>query len=46
MELIAMALIVAAIIVGQYILYEKTGLKKVFYKLSISTPEALSLIHI
>lgn len=40
MELIAMALIVAAIIVGQYILYEKTGLKKVFYKLSISTPEA------
>lgn len=40
MELIAMALIVAAIIVGQYILYEKTGLKKVFYKLSISAPEA------
>lgn len=35
-----MALILAAIVVGQYFLYEKTGLKKVFYKLSISTPEA------
>ncbi|MBD5130921.1 MAG: DUF58 domain-containing protein [Ruminococcaceae bacterium] len=40
MELIAMALIVAVIIVGQYLLYEKTGLKKVYYRLSISTPEA------
>ncbi len=40
MELIAMALILAALVVGQYILYEKIGLKKVDYKLSISTPEA------
>ena len=46
MELIAMALIVAAIIVGQYILYEKTGLKKVFYKLSISAPEAFENVTI
>lgn len=35
-----MAVIVAVIIIGQYILYDKYGLKKVFYKLSISTPEA------
>ncbi|MCM1164809.1 MAG: DUF58 domain-containing protein [Lachnospiraceae bacterium] len=40
MELIAMALIVAAIIVGQYVLYDKYGLKKVLYKLYIGTPEA------
>lgn len=35
-----MALILAAIVVGEYILYDRTGLKKVCYKLSISTPEA------
>lgn len=35
-----MALILAAVVVGQFFLYEKTGLKKVSYKLSISTPEA------
>lgn len=35
-----MALILAAIVVGEYILYDRTGLKKVSYKLSISTPEA------
>lgn len=40
MELIAMALILAALVVGQYIIYDKIGLKKVNYKLSISTPEA------
>lgn len=40
MELIAMALIIAAVVVAQLLLYEKAGLKKVSYKLSISTPEA------
>lgn len=40
MELIAMALILTAVVVAQYLIYEKTGLKKVSYKLSISTPEA------
>lgn len=40
MELIAMALIIAAVVAGQFLLYEKTGLKNVSYKLSISTPEA------
>ncbi|MDE7363163.1 MAG: DUF58 domain-containing protein [Oscillospiraceae bacterium] len=40
MELIAIALILAAIVVGQLILYDKFGLKKVSYKLSMSTPEA------
>ncbi len=40
MELVAMALILAAIVIGQYVLYDKIGLKKVSYKLSISTPEA------
>lgn len=40
MELIAMALIVAAVLVGQFFLYEKLGFKNVTYKISISTPEA------
>ncbi len=40
MELIAMALIVAAVLVGQFVLYEKLGFKNVAYKISISTPEA------
>ena len=40
MELIAMALILAAIVVTQFYLYEKNGLKNVNYTISISVPEA------
>lgn len=40
MELIAMALIAAAVLVGQFVLYEKLGFKNVTYKIRISTPEA------
>lgn len=35
-----MALIFAAVVVGQYFLYDRIGLKKVSYKLSISVSEA------
>lgn len=35
-----MALILAAVLAGQYFLYAKLGLKDVSYRLSISTPEA------
>ena len=35
-----MALILTAVLAGQYFLYAKLGLKDVSYKLSISTPEA------
>lgn len=40
MELIVMAIILAAVLTGQYLLYAKTGLKNVSYRLHISTPEA------
>ena len=40
MELIVMALILSAVLFGQYLLYAKLGLKNVSYKLSVSTPEA------
>lgn len=40
MELVAMALIIGAVILGQYLIYEKNGLKNVYYSLRISTSEA------
>lgn len=40
MELVAMALIIAAVILAQYIVYEKNGLKNVYYSFHISTSEA------
>lgn len=40
MELIAMAVILAVIVVGQFILYEKIGLKNVTYTIRISVPES------
>ena len=40
MELFAMALIIGVIIIGQFILYDKIGLKGVSYKLTVSTDEA------
>ena len=40
MELVVMALIVAAVLVAQYFLYSRLGLKNLSYTLTISTPEA------
>lgn len=40
MELVAMAVIITAIVVVQYIMYDKYGFNKVTYTISISTPEA------
>ena len=40
MELIAMALIVAGVLVIQYFLYSRLGLKDLSYKLTVSAPEA------
>lgn len=40
MELVAMAIIFAAIMAVQFFLYEKYGFKNVTYKISISVPEA------
>lgn len=40
MELIVMAVILAAVLVVQYLVYAKNGLKHVTYTLTISTPEA------
>lgn len=40
MELVAMALIVAAVLAVQYFLYSRLGLKNLSYKLTIGTPEA------
>lgn len=35
-----MALILTAVLVGQYLLYSRLGLSKLYYKLTVSTPEA------
>ena len=40
MELVAMAVIVVVILIGQFILYEYFGFKNVTYSISISVPEA------
>lgn len=40
MELIAMAVIIAAVVIGQFFIYDKYGFKNVTYKISISVPEA------
>jgi uncharacterized protein (DUF58 family) len=40
MELVIMALILTAVLVGQYIVYSKLGLKNLSYTLTISVPEA------
>lgn len=40
MELIAMAIILAVVVMGQYLLYDKFGFKNVTYNISISVPEA------
>lgn len=40
MELIAMAVIIAIVLVAQYWIYEKNGLKNISYSLHISTSEA------
>ena len=39
MELVAMAVIIAVIVIGQYVLYDKYGFKNVTYTISISVPE-------
>lgn len=40
MELIAMAIILAAVVMGQYLLYDKFGFKNVTYNISINVLEA------
>lgn len=40
MEIVAMAVIAAVIVIGQFWLYEKYGFKNVTYTISISVPEA------
>ncbi|MGN1119460.1 MAG: DUF58 domain-containing protein, partial [Oscillospiraceae bacterium] len=40
MELVVMALILAAVLVGQYLLYARMGLKNLSYKLSVNVCEA------
>lgn len=40
MELIAMAVIIAAVVIGQFLIYDKYGFKNVTYKISISVSEA------
>ncbi len=40
MELVVMALIVAAVLTAQYFLYSRLGLKNLLYTLTVSTPEA------
>lgn len=40
MELVVMALIVAAMLTAQYFLYSRLGLKNLYYTLTVSAPEA------